>query len=107
MSQRYLVRTPLSLPVDVFHHEAYLGRFLTRDIDVEGVFLEMPTGTLKPNDVLELSFLRPDGKRCSYVLFACVARVTDEGAGLMLFDRPDVTLEILDSVTQRDMAAAS
>lgn len=107
MDHRYLTRTPLTVTVDVFRQEHYLGRFRTRDIDVEGVFIEMPVYGISPNDVLELVFRLPAADRCNHALFAGVARIADDGAGLMLFDRGEVTLEILNSVAPDAMLAAS
>lgn len=95
MDHRYSVRLPMHLTVDVFKRERFLGRYITRNMDVEGVFLEMPTADLEPNEVLKLMFVVPDCECCDYTLIAGVVRLDADGAGMMVFDREHKALNIL------------
>jgi hypothetical protein len=81
--------------MDVFKRGRFLGRYITRDIDVEGVFIEMPTTDLQPAEVLELIFVVPDWERCDCTLLADVVRLEADGAGMMLFDHEHKTLNIM------------
>jgi len=95
MNHRYSVRLPLHLTVEVFKRERFLGRYITRNMDVEGVFIEMRKTDLEPNEVVKLSFVAPDGERCDYTLIAGVVRLDADGAGMILFDYEDKALDIL------------
>jgi hypothetical protein len=95
MDHRYSVRLPLHLTVEVFKRERFLGRYITRNMDVEGIFIEMRTTELETNDVVKLIFVIPDRARCDCTLNAGVVRVDADGAGMMLFDREHKALDIL------------
>jgi len=95
MDNRYAVRLPLHLPVEVFQRERFLGRYITRNMDVEGVFIEMRATDLELNEVVKLIFVVPDGERCNDTLIAGVVRLDADGAGMMLFDHEHKALEIL------------
>jgi len=95
MDHRYSVRLPLHLTVEVFKRERFLGRYTTRNMDVEGIFIEMRTADLEANDVVKLVFVVPDRQHCDYTLIAGVVRVDADGAGMMLFDHEHIALDIL------------
>jgi hypothetical protein len=95
MDHRYSVRLPLHLTVEVFKQERFLGRYITRNMDVEGIFIEMRTTDLETNDVVKLIFVVPDCQHCDYTLIAGVVRVDADGAGMMLFDHEHKALDIL------------
>jgi hypothetical protein len=95
MDYRYSIRLPLRHAVEVFKREQSLGRYMTRNMDVEGLFLEMPTTDLESNDVVKLIFIDPDGESCRYIMMAGVVRLCVDGAGMMLFDYEHKALDIL------------
>lgn len=95
MDHRYSVRLPLRLTVEVFKRERFLGKYITRNIDVEGVFIEMRTADLEANDVLKLIFIAPGRERCDCTLSAGVVRLDVYGAGMMLFDHERKALDIV------------
>lgn len=95
MDHRYSVRLPLHLTVEVFKQERFLGRYVARNMDVEGIFIEMRTTELEANDVVKLIFHVPDCERCDFSLSAGVVRVDADGAGMMLFDHEHKALDIL------------
>jgi len=107
MDHRYYVRTQLRLPVGVYKQGRFMGRFETRDINLEGVFIEMQTGDLEPNDIVELIFRLPGGERCDCALFAGVVRIGVGGAGLMLFDHDAKTFAIMSHRLPRKLPAVS
>jgi len=95
MENRYSVRLPLRLTVEVIKDERFLGRFVTRDIDIEGVFIEMRTTDLEENDVVELTFIVPDDELSEYTVMAGVVRLSTDGAGMMLFGHEHRVLDVL------------
>lgn len=95
MDHRYSVRLPLHITVEVFKREKFLGRYITRNMDVEGIFIEMRTTDLAVNDMLDLIFLFPDCERCDCSLIAGVVRIDADGAGMMLFDHEHKAPDIL------------
>lgn len=95
MDHRYSVRSPLHLGVDVFKQERFLGRYFTRNMDVEGISIEMPTTDLQPAEVLKLVFLVPDWGRNDCTLLAGVVRLEADGAGMMPFDHEHKALSIM------------
>lgn len=95
INHRYSVRLPLGVPVEVFKRGQFLGRYIIRDMDVEGVFIEMPTTDLQPAEVLELVFVATDWERCDCTLLAGVVRLEADGAGMMLFDHEHKALSIM------------
>ncbi len=95
MDHRCSVRLPLHLTVEVFKRERFLGRYTTRNMDVEGIFIEMRTTDLEANDVVKLVFIAPDCQHCDYTLIAGVVRVDADGAGMMLFDHENKAPDIL------------
>jgi len=95
MDHRYSVRLPLHLTVEVYKRERFLGRYTTRNMDVEGVFIEMRKTDLEPNEVVRLNFVAPHGERGDCTLLAGVVRLDADGAGMMLFDYEDKALDIL------------
>jgi hypothetical protein len=102
-----MVRTRVHLPVDVFLDQRYLGCFQTRDIDLEGAFVEMPVADLKPNYIVRLVFPFSTGRRRSFSLLAGAVRTASDGVGLILLDSENVVLDILRVVAAREMPAAS
>ena len=102
MNHRYLVRLPLRLPVEVFKQEQFLGRYITRNMDVEGVFIEIRTTDLEANDVVKLVFILPDGGSRQHTL---MAGVDGEGAGMMLFDYEHKAPNILRAVDRSSWAS--
>ena len=95
MDHRYSVRLPRHLTVEVFKREQFLGRYITRNMDVAGIFIEMRTTELEANDVVKLIFVVPDGERGDCTLIAGVVRVDADGAGMMLLDHEHKALDIL------------
>ncbi len=107
MNHRCFVRTRLRLPVMVYKQGRFIGRFETRDVDPEGAFIEMQMTDLEPNDIVELNFLVRGGERCGCRLFAGVVRLDFDGAGLILLDHENKTLDIIRRGLLRELSAVS
>jgi hypothetical protein len=82
---RSSIRKPLVLSVEVYSLGEHLGRTQTRDINLDGAFLECCARELHPNEILELLFHVHDNEQSTLRLRAAVIRSTEEGVGV-LFD---------------------
>lgn len=99
MDHRCWVRLPLRIAVEVVKGRRYLGRHVTRNMNVEGVFVEMCTTDLDTNDLVELTFVVREGEIREYSLMAGVVRRDGDGVGLMLFDRDHTALDVIEACT--------
>ena len=77
------IRKPLVLSVEVYSLDEHLGRTRTRDINLNGAFLESCTRRLHPNDILELHVHVHDNERAPLRLMATVVQSTEEGADVV------------------------
>ena len=82
VDRRSCIRKPLVLSVEVYGFDEYLGHTQTRDINLNGAFIEGCSRELHKNDMLELHFHVHDNERNPLRLRATVVRSTDEGAGV-------------------------
>ena len=82
VDRRSSIRKPLVLSVEVYGFDEYLGQTQTRDINLNGAFIESCSRKLYPNDLLELHFNVHDSDRNPLRLRATVMRSTDEGVGV-------------------------
>lgn len=100
MERRYGPREPVSLDVEIYHGEYRLGRFKSRNIGFEGMFiatahhLGLSVGelvtirlTLEPSDIK------------SYALGAIIAHQSEDGIGLMFTDDDPIFFRVLDAVS--------
>ena len=88
-NKRSSIRKPLDLDVDVYHFDEHLGRTQTRDISLDGAFIESCSRDLCSNDMLELHFHLHDNERNPLRLKATVVRSSDTGVGVQ-FDYGDI-----------------
>jgi len=82
---RSSIRKPLALSAEVYSHDEHLGRTQTRDINLDGAFLECCSRKLHPNEILELHFHVHDNEQTPLRLNATVMRSSEEGVAV-LFD---------------------
>lgn len=95
-------RIPIALEAVLHYNNQSFRQSLTRDISLDGVFVETPTVLPKKSNI-ELAIQLPTEGRPQYHRFqAQVVRVTDGGAGL-LFDKveTDAYAALLDLVFSR------
>jgi hypothetical protein len=85
----------LRIAIEVFRQERFLGRYITRNMDAEGIFIEMRSTDLEANDVVKLVFVFPDREGCDCTLMAGVVRVDADGVGMMLIDHEHKAPDIL------------
>ena len=78
-------RKRLNIYVDMYSYDKYLGLYRTRDMNLDGAFIDNVTRKLYPGDLLELHFHVHDGEQSPLWLKATVVRTSDEGVGI-IFD---------------------
>ena len=88
INKRSSIRKQLNLNVDLYSFDEYLGHCQTRDMTLDGAFIDHCARKLHPDDLLELHFHVQDNEQNPLHLRATVARTSDEGAGVM-FDYDD------------------
>ena len=54
MEHRHWRRNDIALEMRLFHHQQPLGQYRTRNISVDGLFLEAPWLKIAPDDMVEL-----------------------------------------------------
>lgn len=82
VNQRSGIRKRLNLYVDIYSFDKYLGLYQTRDMNLDGAFIENCSRKLYRDELLELYFHVQDGARTPLRLRATVARSSDEGVGV-------------------------
>ncbi len=81
-------RIPITLDAVLHYNNQSFHHSLTRDISLDGAFIETPAGLSKKGNI-ELAIQLPtDGKQQYHRFQAQVVRVADGGAGLV-FDKVD------------------
>jgi len=84
MEKRWSKRKPITLDVVLFHNDLGLLRCKTRDISLEGMFLDTGKVSLPVEDPVDLDFiLHSNGDTRLHHIRAKVVRVTPQGAGVM------------------------
>lgn len=81
-NKRSSIRKPLNLFVDVYRFDEHLGHTQTRDISLDGAFIESCSRELCPNDMLELHIHVHNDERNPLHLKATVVRSSDIGVGV-------------------------
>jgi len=82
INKRSGIRKRLNIDVDVFNFDEHLGIYQTRDIDLDGAFINRCDRALHPGDMLELLLHVNDGERNPLRLRATVTRSSDDGVGV-------------------------
>lgn len=83
LNKRSGIRKRMHLYVDVYSFDRYVGLYRTRDMNLDGAFIENCSRKLSPDDLLELHFHVQDGESSPLRLRATVARSSNEGLGVM------------------------
>jgi hypothetical protein len=81
-NKRSCIRKPLDLYVDVYHLDEHLGLSQTRDISLDGAFIESCSRELGPDDMLDLRIHLQDNERNPLCLKAKVVRSSSKGVGV-------------------------
>jgi len=82
VNKRSSIRKQLNLYVDIYSFDKYLGLYQTRDMNLDGAFIDKCARKLYPGDLLELHFHLQDDKLNPLRLRAAVTRLSDEGVGV-------------------------
>ena len=80
--KRSCIRKPLDLYVDIYLLDEHLCRTQTRDISLDGAFIENCATELSPNERLELHIHANDEEQAPLNLQATVVRLPDDGVGV-------------------------
>ena len=83
VNKRSSIRKRLNFYIDIYSFDEYLGLHQTRDMNLDGAFIDNCARKLYPGDLLELHFHVQDGERNPLHLRATVTRSSDEGAGVV------------------------
>lgn len=89
MEHRYSRRLKAGLMVELFVRQHRMGRFTTRDVSVDGMFLETEAPLqLRRNEPVEVQLLREEWvpPRGRPTLRALVAHVGKDGVGVLVLD---------------------
>jgi hypothetical protein len=105
VDRRYSARQMLRLSVEVRKQHRSVGCFQTRDMDVEGAFIESVGSNLKINDIIELLFLNAAGEATRDRMLAGVVRLAADGVGVVLFDYEHKALTVMRDATLLGTAA--
>ena len=82
-NNRSSIRKQLNLNVDIFSFDEYLGLYRTRDMSLDGAYIDRFTRRQYPGDLLELLFHVHYGERNPLRLRATVTRSSDEGIAVV------------------------
>jgi len=82
VDKRISIRKKLNLYVDIYSFDKYLGLHQTRDMNLDGAFIDNFARKLYPGDLLELNIYVQDNERNPLHLNATVTRSSDEGAAV-------------------------
>lgn len=83
MNHRCSVRIPLHAEVKISLHGTHPGRYLTRDIDSDGAFVETGWLSMFLNEIVDLAITVPREKPACVSIKAMVIRSTTKGVGLV------------------------
>ena len=82
-NKRSSIRKQLNLNVDIFSFDEYMGLYKTRDMSLDGAFIDRCNSRQYPGDLLELLIHVQDGERNPLRLRATVTRSSDEGIAVV------------------------
>jgi hypothetical protein len=77
------MRKSLQLSVDIYNCGSYLGRGTTRDIHIDGAFIEGCADGILQNDILELYIFSSEDDQLPVFLTAMVVRNSSQGVGVL------------------------
>jgi len=83
VNKRSNIRKQLNFNVDIYSFDEYLGHHHTRDMTLDGAFIDNYARKLYPGDLLELHFHVQDGEQNPLRLRATVTRSSDEGIAVV------------------------
>lgn len=83
MEKRWSLRKSIQLDVVLHHDTAGVIKCKTRDISLEGMFIETDSQTLPVDDPVYLDFILQNGDNKLHHIRAKVVRTTDNGMGVM------------------------
>jgi len=98
-NKRSSKRKQLNLYVDIYSFDEYLGLYQTRDMSLDGAFIENLASEPYPDDLLELRFHIQGGERNPLRLWATVTRSSDLGVGVVFDYGEQEYRQLLDTIS--------
>ncbi|MGC1955287.1 MAG: PilZ domain-containing protein [Gammaproteobacteria bacterium] len=86
MENRYSVRSPVALDVELHHGRTSFGTFKVRNISLEGMFVETGPMHLYPSDLIDATLTVGLKPTATHEIRAVVVHHSDEGIGLIFRD---------------------
>jgi hypothetical protein len=83
MNHRCGIRAPLRVEAKIFRHGVFLGRYITRDIDSCGAFVETGGLAMFENEIVQLTLAVPPEASVLVATKAIVVRRAEKGVGFM------------------------
>jgi len=99
VNKRSNIRKRLNLYVDIYNFDKYMGLYQTRDMTLDGAFIDNSARKLCPDDLLELHFHVQDSERSPLHLRATVTRSSDEGVGVVFDYDVQEYRQLLDTIS--------
>lgn len=98
-NKRSSIRKRINLYVDIFSYDEYLGLYQTRDMSLDGAFIDNFAKKLCSDDLLELHFHVQGGERNPLRLSATVTRSSDLGVGVVFDYGVQEYRQLLDTIS--------
>lgn len=95
MENRFSVRKPAAVGVELYQGRSRVGRFKARNISLEGMFVETGPIDLYPSDLIDVTLTIDRERTAKHEVRAVVVHHTAEGIGLMFRDYQPALLGIL------------
>lgn len=98
MKHRFGPRKSVKLDVELFDGQQSLGYFKTRNIGLEGLFIEKGPVDLGTSDLLDLTLTVNQGGIENYKLKGVVMHHSEEGVGVMFTDYEPIFFCVMDTL---------
>ena len=81
--KRSALRIPLQQNVDIYRRGTYIGRGKTKNIHIDGAYINACPGTFSPNEVLQLRFYLGENGQQPVYLKGMIVHGSSEGLGIL------------------------
>ena len=100
MERRYGPREPVSLEVEIYRGQHKVGRFKSRDIGFEGMFVATKHLGLEVGGLVNVRLTHKLPDIDGYTLRAVIVHRSNAGVGLMFADDDPIFFRVLDAVSE-------
>lgn len=99
MERRFGPREPVSLDIEIYRGQWKLGRFQSRDIGSEGMFVATKHPSLAFGELVTVRLISPLSEIEGYTFGAMVVHRSKGGVGLMFTDDDPIFFRVLDALS--------